>query len=170
MESGKMKKFFKNLSQAWWIVLGLLVVILFATSYYVIGIVFILVGILLGVLLYLMRKRKNAFLGKHLRDMDRVSERELARLSGAYVEEAHAFLHDISRNPKSTGIAVLVKGEYIYFPNEIIKQFKLLYKDGKNTKDILEEMPVFKTREEVKQIIEKLKEFNELPTRAKKVD
>jgi ABC-type multidrug transport system fused ATPase/permease subunit len=171
METGKMKKYLRNLGQLWWVALGIVVVVLFALDQILLGVVFIVIIVLLAILLFMLRKRRSAFLGKYLKDMDRISERELARLSGVYVEEAHAFLHDISRNQKALGIAVLVKGEYIYFPNEIIKKFKLQYKDGKNTRDILEAMSeVFETREEVKQIIEKLREWNELPARAKKED
>src|SRR5271157_673428 len=157
----------KLLLNNWWIFYGILVIILFFVSITA-GILAIVFGIILGVFLLFVRRRNRASLSRNLLGIEKITERELARISGAYIEDAHAFLHDISRNPESSGLSILVKGEYIYFANKIVKQFKELYKEGKGSKEILEELPIFETREEVKKIIEKLKEFEELPTREKK--
>ncbi|NMC04918.1 MAG: hypothetical protein GYA24_06890 [Candidatus Lokiarchaeota archaeon] len=117
------------------------------------------------VLVVFMKRRKKASISRALLGVEKINERDLARLANIYVEEAHAYLHDVSRDPDESGIAILVKGEYIYFANEVIKEFKKLYKEGKNTKELLEAMSQFETREEVKKVLEKLKEFEELPKR-----
>jgi len=157
----------KLLLNNWWVFFGILVVILFFVSIPA-GIISILLGIVFGIFVLFIRRRKKASLSRNLLGIEKITEKELAKLSGAYVEDAHAFLHDISRNPESSGISVLVKGGYIYYANKTIKEFKNLYKEGKGAKEILEELPIFETREEVKKVIEKLKEFEELPAREKK--
>ena len=162
-----MNRVFKLLLNNWWLFFGILVIILFIVNITA-GILTLVLGIVFGVLLLFIRRKNRASLSRNLLGIEKITERELARISGAYVEDAHAFLHDISRNPESAGLSVLVKGEYIYFANKIVKEFKNAYGEGKDTKEILEEMPIFETREEVKKVIEKLKEFEELPSRPKK--
>jgi hypothetical protein len=146
--------------------------------YWIVTIILFFAGILWGVLAVIlfivivvfvvfMKRRKKASISRNLLGIEKIGERDLARLAGVYIEEAHAFLHDVSRNPEASGIPILVKGEYIYFSNAVLKKFKKLYKEGKNTKELIEEIPQFETREEVKKMLEKLKEFDELPSRKK---
>nr|MDO8110548.1 hypothetical protein [Candidatus Sigynarchaeota archaeon] len=163
-----MNRLFKFFSHNWFLFYGIIVIILFVAKEYVAGILMILIGVFLGIFIMFFKRKNKAALSRNLLGIEKISERELARIAGVYIEDAHSFLHDVSRNPDSSGIPILVKGEYIYFSNKVIKEFKKLYKDGKNTKDILEAIPQFETREEVKKMIEKLKEFEELPERQKK--
>lgn len=163
-----MDRVLKLLLNNWWVFYIIIVIILFATAGITAGILSIVIFIVLVVFVVFVRRRKRASLSRNLLGIEKITEHELARISGAYIEDAHAFLHDISRNPESVGISILVKGEYIYFANKVIKKFKDLYKEGKGTKEILEKLPIFETREEVKKTIEKLKEFNELPLRENK--
>lgn len=152
----------------WWVFLGIVVIVLFFNNAIATGVLLILAGIGIGIVIFIVKRRSRATLSKSLIGFDKVNERELARISKSYTEDAHAFLHDVSRNPDSSGVAILVKGEYVYFSNDVVKQFKEKYKEGKNTKELLAELDHFETREEVKQLIEKLKEFDELPAREKK--
>ncbi|MHA1370566.1 MAG: hypothetical protein ACTSRA_12745, partial [Promethearchaeota archaeon] len=132
------------------------------------GVLITVMGLIIGIIIFLYRKRGRAKMSKNLIGIDKINEKELAALSGSYIEDVHAFLHDLSRDPRASGVSILVKGQYIYFSNDVVKRFKLLYRDGKNSKEILAEMPEFELREEVKKMIEKLKEFGELPERKKK--
>ncbi len=159
-------RFLKSLSQNWWVLYWIVAIILF---FYGIewGILALVIFVVLVVFIAFMKRRKKATISRNLLGIEKIDERNLARLAGVYIEEAHAYLHDVSRNPEAPGIPILVKGEYIYFSNAVIKKFKKLYKEGKNTKELLEEMPQFETREEVKKMLEKLKEFEELPSRKK---
>ncbi len=160
----------RMLGNNWWVFYGILVIWGFFSGEPVnlpLGIGLIFIGFVIGIVIYILKRKKKVSLSKNLLGINRITENELARLSNSYIEDTHAFLHDISRNPDASGIAILVKGQYIYFSNNVAKQFKHLYKDGKNTKEILAEMPEFETREEVKKMLEKLKEFEELPDREK---
>ncbi|MBN2151616.1 MAG: hypothetical protein JW839_09235 [Candidatus Lokiarchaeota archaeon] len=159
-------RFLKSLSQNWWVLYWIVAIILFFFDIQW-GILALVVFVAIVVFQIFLKRRKKASISRNLLGIEKIDERSLARLAGAYIEETHAFLHDVSRNPDSTGIAILVKGEYIYFSNAVVKKFKQLYKEGKNTKELLEEMPQFETREEVKKMLEKLKEFDELPSRKK---
>ncbi len=162
-------RFLKSLSQNWWVLYWLAVILLFFVGIEW-GILAIALFFVIVIFIAFMRKRKKAAISRNLLGIEKISERDLARLAGVYIEEAHVFLHDVSRNPDASGIPILVKGEYIYFSNAVIKKFKKLYKEGKNTKELIEEMPQFETREEVKKMLEKLKEFDELPERVKADD
>nr|MDO8116528.1 hypothetical protein [Candidatus Sigynarchaeota archaeon] len=162
------RAFTRAIGNSWWVFYGIIVIWGFLAGDPVnipLGIMLVFIGIILGIVIYILKRRKKVSMSKNLLGINRINENELARLSGAYIEDTHAFLHDISRNPDSSGVSILVKGQYVYFSNEVVKKFKLLYKSGKNSKDILAEMPEFETREEVKKMLEKLKDFEELPDR-----
>jgi hypothetical protein len=159
-------RFLKGLSQNWWVLYWIAVIALFFVGIQW-GILAIVLFVVIIVFVVFVKRRKKAAISRNLLGIEKISERDLARLAGVYIEEAHAFLHDVSRNPDASGIPILVKGEYIYYSNETIKKFKQLFKEGKNTKELIEELPQFETREEVKKMLEKLKEFDELPERAK---
>jgi hypothetical protein len=167
MSSGT--RFLKGVSQNWWVLYWIATIILFFVGVQW-GIIAAVLFVVIVVLVVFVKRRKRASISRNLLGIEKINERDLARLAGVYIEEAHTFLHDVSRNPDASGIPILVKGEYVYFANDIIKKFKQLYKEGKNTKELLEEMPQFETREEVKKMLEKLKEFDELPTRKKEGD
>jgi hypothetical protein len=159
-------RFLKSLSQNWWVLYWIATIVIFFASIQW-GILAVVLFVVIAVFLVFVKKRKKSSISRNLLGIEKIGERDLARLAGVYIEEAHAFLHDVSRNPEASGIPILIKGEYIYFSNEVIKKFKKLYKEGKNTKELIEEMPQFETREEVKKMLEKLKEFDELPARKK---
>jgi hypothetical protein len=166
-----MRSAWKTIINNWWVIYWIFGIILFfvpPTPTW--GIIAVVIFILLVIVAVFVKKRRKDAMSRNLHGIDKINEKELARLAGVYIEDAHAFLHDVSRNPDASGIPILVKGEYIYFANEVIKNLKALYKDGKNTKEILEEMHEFETREEVKKMLEKLKEFDELPARKKEGD
>ncbi len=166
-------RFLKSLTQNWWVLYWIATIILFFTAPQIgvqWGILSVVLFVVIVVFIFFMKRRKKASILRNLLGIEKIGEKDLARLAGVYIEEAHAFLHDVSRNPEASGIPILVKGEYIYFSNETIKKFKKLYKEGKNTKELIEEMPQFETREEVKKMLEKLKEFDELPARKKEGD
>ncbi|MHA1683904.1 MAG: hypothetical protein ACTSUE_23400 [Promethearchaeota archaeon] len=154
------------LASNWWFFFALVTIVVF---FYKIGIgillCFVFVGLVVVITLY--KRSGKAKISKNLIGIDKITERELARISGAYIEKVHSFLHDVSRNPESSGVAILIKGEYIYFSNKIIKQFKINYRDGMHIKEMVAEMPEIETREEYKKIVEKLKDFDELPKRLK---
>ncbi|MFX0100293.1 MAG: hypothetical protein ACFFCS_11980 [Candidatus Hodarchaeota archaeon] len=152
----------KWLENNWFLLYGIIVILVFFIDIFW-GILLIIFGVLFGVFLSLLKRRGKAKLSKNLLGFDKINERELARISGMYIEEAHSFLHDVSRDPNSSGISILVKGQYIYFSNKIIKKFKELYKEGKRTKELIAEMPQFETKVEVSKMLEKLREFDELP-------
>lgn len=159
----KLRAIIKN----WWLFYGIFVIIIYFFDILAgIGLTFLGIGI--GLVIYFVQRRSKVSLSKNLLGMSRIDEHELAKLAGVYSEEAHSFLHDVSRNPDASGIPILVKGVYIYFSNKIVRQFKDLYAEGLNTKGILKEIPEFQTREEVKKMLEKLREFDELPEREKK--
>ncbi|MEX2680889.1 MAG: hypothetical protein Q6373_004770 [Candidatus Sigynarchaeota archaeon] len=168
-------RFLKSLSQNWWVLYWIVAIFLLVNGFqegigsvtFQWGIVVVMLFFVIIVFIFFIKKRKKASISRNLLGIEKINERDLARLSGAYIQDVHAFLHDISRNPEASGIAILVKGEYIYYSNAVIKKFKKLYKEGKNTKELIEELPQFETREEVRKMIEKLKEFDELPARTK---
>nr|MDO8084336.1 hypothetical protein [Candidatus Sigynarchaeum springense] len=153
-------RFLKSLSQNWWVLYWIITIVLLVTAYQW-GIIAVVLFFIIVIFIFFMKKRKKASISRNLLGIEKINERDLARLAGVYIEEAHAFLHDVSRNPDASGIPILVKGEYIYYSNAVIKKFKKLYKEGKNTKELIEEMPQFETREEVKKMLEKLKEFGQ---------
>lgn len=163
----KLDRVRKWLENNWFLFYGIVVIFVFFLDV-LWGILLIIFGVLFGILLSLLKRRGKAKLSKNLLGFDKINERELARISRSYIEEAHSFLHDVSRDPDSSGIPILVKGQYIYFSNKVVKKFKELYKEGKRTKGIIAEMPQFETRAEVSEMLEKLKEFDELPTGAEK--
>ncbi len=163
-------RFLKSLSQNWWVLYWIATIVIFFASPQIgiqWGILAVVFFVVIAVFLVFLKRRKKASISRHLLGIEKIGERDLARLAGVYIEDAHAFLHDVSRNPEASGIPILVKGEYIYFSNTVLKKFKKMYKEGKNTKELIEEMPQFETREEVKKMLEKLKEFDELPSRKK---
>ncbi|MHA1889555.1 MAG: hypothetical protein ACTSYS_01085 [Promethearchaeota archaeon] len=131
------------------------------------GIIFTLIGIVIFIAIFILKRRTSVKISKNLLGIDRITERDLAKISNVFIEDVHTFLHDVSRNPETSGIAILVRGQYIYFSNRVIKRFKELFKSGKTMKEIVAELVEIETKEEYKRIVEKLREFDELPERPK---
>lgn len=159
----KIKAFFRD--YWWFFYLLLTITVFFIDIQWGIVLALVFCGLIVGITL--LKRMGKAKISKNLLGIDKISERELSGITGSYVEKVHAFLHDVSRNPDASGIAILVKGEYIYFSNKVIKKFKLKYKDGMGMKEIIASMEQIETRDEYKKILQRLEEFDELPERAK---
>ncbi|MHA1848349.1 MAG: hypothetical protein ACTSXU_11940, partial [Promethearchaeota archaeon] len=90
----------------WWVFYGIFLILMFFSGI-ALGIIFTLIGIVIFIAIFILKRRTSVKISKNLLGIDRITERDLAKISNVFIEDVHAFLHDVSRNPETSGIAIL---------------------------------------------------------------
>jgi hypothetical protein len=160
----KITVFLKSVGRKWFIFLIIAIIIVFIYNREI-AIWMTVIAIILIVLSYVPNLLFSTKLTRFMKDYYMIEDDTIARELQRPLREVRQKMYELSQDlERKDYVIVFLNKHYIFYHGTTVEKFKELYKQGKNEKEILEELKPFdlRTRKEVKTIKQTLNKFDRL--------